>query len=69
MKSFDDFYTNFADLKKQGYKTTIAVDYSVVSVDEAKAHIVLKEGLRVDEKDEPFQTIRGIYVFVKEDNK
>lgn len=41
----------------------------MVSVDEAKAHIVLKEGLRVDEIDEPFQIISGMYVFVKEDDK
>jgi len=45
------------------------MDYSVASVDETKAHIVLKEGLRVDENDEPFQIISRVCVFVKKDNK
>ena len=45
------------------------MDYSVASVDETKAHIVLKEGQRVDENDESFQIISKACVFVKEDNK
>jgi hypothetical protein len=69
IRSFDGFYTNVSDLKKKGYRTTIAMDYSVASVDETKAHIVLKEGLRVDENDEPFQIISRVCVFVKKDNK
>ena len=66
IQTFEKFHTDLTKLKKQGYKTTIAADYSVVAVDDKKAHLLLREALRIDDKDEPFQTISSFYILVKD---
>ncbi len=43
------------------------MDVSVVAVDEAKAHVLMREGLRIDENDDPIERVSAFYVFIKED--
>ena len=54
-------------LKASGFKDTLAMDVSVVAVDEAKAHVLMREGLRIDENDDPIERVSAFYVFIKED--
>ena len=40
-----------------------------VEISEEKAHLVLKEALRVKVNNEPLEEISSFYIFIKEDNK
>ena len=60
---------NLNDLKNRGYKDTIGLSIDVVEVNEKKAHLVLKEALRVKDNNEPLEEISSFYIFIKENNK
>ena len=44
-------------LKASGFKDTLAMDVSEVAVDEAKAHVVMREGRRIDKNDNPIERV------------
>ena len=69
IKEFNEFYSNLDELKNRGYKDTIALSIDVVEINEEKAHLVLKEALRVKDNNEPLEEISSFYIFIKEDNK
>ena len=64
-----EFHSNLNELKNRGYKDTIALSIDVVEINEEKAHLVLKEALRVKDKNEPLEEISSFYIFIKEDDK
>ena len=66
---FNEFHSNLNELKNRGYKDTIALSIDVVEINEEKAHLVLKEALRVKDNNEPLEQISSFYIFIKEDNK
>ena len=65
----NEFHSNLNELKNRGYKDTIALSIDVVEINEKKAHLVLKEALRVKDNNEPLEQISSFYIFIKEDNK
>ncbi len=69
IKEFNEFHSNLNELKNRGYKDTIALSIDVVEINEEKAHLVLKEALRVKDKNEPLEEISSFYIFIKEDDK
>ncbi len=69
IKKFKEFHSNLNELKNRGYKDTIALSIDVVEINEEKAHLVLKEALRVKDKNEPLEEISSFYIFIKEDDK
>ena len=69
IKEFNEFHSNLNELKNRGYKDTIALSIDVVEISEEKAHLVLKEALRVKDNNEPLEEISSFYIFIKEDNK
>ena len=69
IKEFNEFYSNLDELKNRGYKDTIALSIDVVEINEEKAHLVLKEALRVKDNNEPLEEISSFYIFIKEDNE
>ena len=69
IKEFSKFHSNLNELKNRGYKDTIALSIDVVEISEEKAHLVLKEALRVKDNNEPLEEISSFYIFIKEDNK
>ena len=69
IKEFNKFYSNLNELKNRGYRDTIALNIDVVEINEEKAHLVLKEALRVKDNNEPLEEISSFYIFIKEDNK
>ena len=44
-------------LKASGFQETLAMDVSDVAVDEAKAHVVMREGRRIDRNDHPIERV------------
>ena len=44
-------------LKASGFKDTLDMDVSEVAVDEAKTHIVMREGRRIDKNDNPIERV------------
>ena len=69
IKEFNKFHSNLNELKNRGYRDTIALNIDVVEINEEKAHLVLKEALRVKDNNEPLEEISSFYTFIKEDNK
>ena len=69
IKEFNKFHSNLNELKNRGYRDTIALNIDVVEINEEKAHLVLKEALRVKDNNEPLEEISSFYIFIKEDNK
>ena len=69
IKELNEFHSNLNELKNRGYKDTIALSIDVVEINEEKAHLVLKEALRVKDNNEPLEQISSFYIFIKEDNK
>ena len=69
IKEFNEFHSNLNDLKNRGYKGTIGLSIEVVEVNEEKAHLVLKEALRVKDNNQPFEEISSFYIFIKENSK
>ena len=69
IKELNEFHSNLNELKNRGYKDTIALSIDVVEINEVKAHLVLKEALRVKDNNEPLEEISSFYIFIKEDNK
>ncbi len=69
IKESNKFHSNLNELKNRGYKDTIALGIDVVEINEEKAHLVLKEALRVKDNNEPLEQISSFYIFIKEDNK
>ena len=69
VKEFSKFHSNLNELKNRGYRDTIALNIDVVEINEDKAHLVLKEALRVKDNNEPLEEISSFYIFIKEDNK
>ena len=69
IKEFNEFHSNLNELKNRGYKDTIALSIDVVEINEEKAHLVLKEALRVKDNNEPLEEISSFYIFIKEDDK
>ena len=69
IKEFNEFHSNLDELKNRGYKDTIALSIDVVEINEEKAHLVLKEALRVKDNNEPLEEISSFYIFIKEDDK
>ena len=69
IKEFNEFHSNLNELKNRGYKDTIALSIDVVEINEKKAHLILKEALRVKDNNEPLEEISSFYIFIKEDNK
>ena len=69
IKEFNEFHSNLNDLKNRGYMNTIGLSIDVVEVNEEKAHLVLKEALRVKDNNEPLEVISAFYIFIKENNK
>ena len=69
IKEFSKFHSNLNELKNRGYRDTIALNIDVVEINEEKAHLVLKEALRVKDNNEPLEEISSFYIFIKEDNK
>ena len=69
IKEYNEFHSNLNDLKKRGYKDTIGLSIDVVEVNNEKAHLVLKEALRVKDNNEPLEEISSFYIFVKENKK
>ena len=69
VKEFSKFHSNLNELKNRGYRDTIALNIDVVEINEEKAHLVLKEALRVKDNNEPLEEISSFYIFIKEDNK
>ena len=69
IKELNEFHSNLNELKNRGYKDTIALSIDVVEINEVKAHLILKEALRVKDNNEPLEEISSFYVFIKEDNK
>ena len=65
----NEFHSNLNELKNRGYKDTIALSIDVVEINEDKAHLNLKEALRVKDNNEPLEQISSFYIFIKEDNK
>ena len=63
------FHSNLNELKNRGYKDTIALSIDVVEINDEKAHLNLKEALRVKSNNEPLEEISSFYIFIKEDNK
>ena len=66
---FNEFHSNLNELKNRGYKDTIALSIDVVEINEEKAHLILKEALRVKDNNEPLEEISSFYIFIKENNK
>ena len=69
IREFTKFHYNLNELKNRGYKDTIGLNIDVVEVNEEKAHLVLKEALRVRDNNEPLEEISSFYIFIKENNK
>ena len=69
IKEFSKFHSNLNELKNRGYRDTIALNIDVVEINEEKAHLILKEALRVKDNNEPLEEISSFYIFIKEDNK
>ena len=69
IREFTKFHSNLNELKNRGYKDTIGLSIDVVEVNEEKAHLVLKEALRVKDNNEPLEEISSFYIFIKENNK
>ena len=69
IKEFYKFHSNLNELKNRDYRDTIALNIDVVEINEEKAHLVLKEALRVKDNNEPLEEISSFYIFIKEDNK
>ena len=69
IKELNEFHSNLNELKNRGYKDTIALSIDVVEINEVKAHLILKEALRVKDNNEPLEEISSFYIFIKEDNK
>ena len=69
IKELNEFHSNLNELKNRGYKDTIALSIDVVEINEEKAHLVLKEALRVKDNNEPLEQISSFYIFIKEDDK
>ena len=69
IKEFNKFHSNLNELKNRGYRDTIALNIDVVEINEEKAHLVLKEALRIKENNGPIEQISSFYIFIKEDNK
>ena len=69
IKEFNEFHSNLEELKNRGYKDTIALSIDVVEINEEKAHLVLKEALRVKDNNEPLEEISSFYIFIKENDK
>lgn len=67
IKELNEFHSNLNELKNRGYKDTIALSIDVVEINEVKAHLILKEALRVKDNNEPLEEISSFYVFIKED--
>ena len=44
-------------LKASGFKDTLALGVSIVAVDEAKAHALMREGRRIDKNDNPIERV------------
>ena len=65
----NEFHSNLNELKNRGYKDTIALSIDVVEINEVKAHLILKEALRVKDNNEPLEEISSFYIFIKEDYK
>ena len=65
----NEFHSNLNELKNRGYKDTIALSIDVVEINDEKAHLNLKEALRVKNNNEPLEEISSFYIFIKEDNK
>ena len=69
IKELNEFHSNLNELKNRGYKDTIALSIDVIEINEVKAHLILKEALRVKDNNEPLEEISSFYIFIKEDNK
>ena len=69
IKEFNEFHSNLNELKNRGYKDTIALSIDVVEINEKKAHLILKEALRVKNNNEPLEKISSLYIFIRENNK
>ena len=69
IRELTKFHSNLNELKNRGYKDTIGLNIDVVEVNEEKAHLVLKEALRVKDNNEPLEEISSFYIFIKENNK
>ena len=69
IKELNKFHSNLNELKNRGYKDTIALSIDVVEINEVKAHLILKEALRVKDNNEPLEEISSFYIFIKEDDK
>ena len=63
IKEFNEFHSNLNELKKRGYKHTIAISIDVVEISEEKAHLVLKEALRVKDNNKPLEEISSFYFY------
>ena len=59
---FNEFHSNLNELKNRGYKDTIALSIDVVEINEEKAHLILKEALRVRDNNEPLEEISSFSV-------
>ena len=66
IEEFDKFHLSLNDLRRRGYSDTIAIDTQVVEVNEEKAHLVLREGLRIKDDGSPLEEISSFYIFIKE---
>ena len=66
IEEFDKFHSSLSDLRRRGYSDTIAIDTQVVEVNEEKAHLVLREGLRIKDDGSPLEEISSFYIFIKE---
>ena len=66
IEEFDNFHSSLSDLRRRGYSDTIAIDTQVVEVNEEKAHLVLREGLRIKDDGSPLEEISSFYIFIKE---
>ena len=65
IKELNEFHSNLNELKNRGYKDTIALSIDVVEINEEKAHLVLKEALRVKDNNEPLEQISSFYILLK----
>ena len=63
IEEFDKFHSSLSDLRRRGYSDTIAIDTQVVEVNEEKAHLVLREGLRIKDDGSPLEEISSFYIF------
>ena len=66
IEEFDKFHSNLSELRRRGYYDTIAIDTQVVEINEEKAHLVLREGLRIKNDGSPLEEISSFYIFIKE---